>query len=61
LDCGHCFYSELIDGVLFCYYLCDDVDLKFLCKDFINNDRLKEILKCDDDELERILHNEVLP
>lgn len=51
----------MIDGVLFCYNLVDDVDLKFLCKDFINNDRLKEILKCDDDELERILHNEVLP
>lgn len=33
-DCGWCKYSECIDGILFCHYIFDDVDMTYICENF---------------------------
>ena len=47
-DCGVCFYSERVDGVLFCNHYCEDVGIKLIgggsCKEYVNVYRVKEIL-----------------
>ncbi len=43
LECQSCYFSELIDGVLFCNYYEEDVDLDSYCSNFVNVFRLKEI------------------
>lgn len=49
VDCGHCFFSEMIDGVVFCHFLEVDIVLDSLCDNFVNVDRLKDILVEYDD------------
>lgn len=51
LECQSCYFSELIDGTLFCNYCEKDVAFDDYCKDFVNVFRLKEIFK----EVERFL------
>lgn len=43
LECQSCYFSELIDGILFCNYCEEDVDLDSYCSNFVNVFRLKEI------------------
>lgn len=50
MDCGDCFFSELVDGTLHCNHFTEDMQLKRdngaigLCKDFVNVYRVREIL-----------------
>lgn len=44
MDCGKCYYSETIDGVEFCNYWHEDVELSDCCDEFVNVYRLKELL-----------------
>lgn len=34
IKCECCYYSEMIDGTLFCYHIFDDVALDYVCEDF---------------------------
>ena len=43
LACEDCYFSEMIDGTLFCNYCENDVAFDDYCKDFVNVFRLKEI------------------
>ena len=43
--CTCCFFCEMIDGVPFCNYLEVDVSLDWSCMNFVNHNRLKEILQ----------------
>ena len=45
MKCEDCFYSEDIDGTLFCNYLEEDVLGGGRCDNFINIFRLKEVFK----------------
>ena len=49
MDCGDCFYSQLIDGVLFCNHYCVDVFLTYdgveKCINYVNAGNVKSILK----------------
>ena len=52
MDCGNCFYSQLIDGTLFCNYYGEDVNLEYVkhlkgdytCLDYVNVNNLKSII-----------------
>lgn len=52
MDCGDCFFSQLIDGVLFCNHYGVDVNLKYTkylkenyeCLDYVNSENVKNIL-----------------
>ena len=43
LKCECCYYSEMIDGTLYCHYCDKDVCLTDCCGNFVNNSRLKDI------------------
>ena len=45
MGCTCCFFCEMIDGTPFCHYWETDVKLSWLCKNFVNHYRLKEILQ----------------
>ena len=53
MDCGDCFYSQLIDGTLFCNHYGEDVNLEYVkhlkgnyeCLDYVNAKNVKNILK----------------
>ena len=45
MKCEDCFYSEDIDGTLFCNYLEEDVSMDSECDNFINIFRLKEVFE----------------
>lgn len=45
LACENCYFSEMIDGTLFCNYDEKDVAFDDYCKDFVNVFRLKDIFK----------------
>lgn len=45
MNCSYYFYSQLVDGVIFCNYLEKDVGLyNANCDNYVNVYRLKEIL-----------------
>ena len=45
INCGHCYFSELIDGVCFCNYWEEDVDYEEeYCKYYIHTDVLNSVL-----------------
>ena len=47
-DCGYCFFSQMIDGTLFCNTFQEDMEIKYMggaiCKDYVNTYRMKQIL-----------------
>lgn len=45
LACEDCYFSEMIDGTLFCNYDEKDVALDDYCYNFVNVFRLKDIFK----------------
>lgn len=44
MNCDDCFYSELVDGILFCNYLEEDT-VGCGCKDYVNVFRLSDIFE----------------
>jgi len=50
-----CFFIEMIDGIPFCHFLVEDVNLGFVCSNYISFFELKKIFCCDDEKLEKIL------
>lgn len=49
--CQSCFYSEYVDGALFCYLIFDDVGLSDYCKEFKDYFKLKKKWNCTDEEM----------
>ena len=49
MDCGDCFYSQLIDGVLFCNHYGEDICIGCTnetdCKSYMNVQNLKNTLQ----------------
>lgn len=49
IDCGDCFYSQLIDGVLFCNHYGEDICIggsnETDCKSYVNVENLKNTLQ----------------
>ena len=47
MKCQNCFYSEDIDGTLFCNYLEIDIGFNGNCSNFVNIFRLKDIFRIE--------------
>ena len=45
LKCECCYYSEMIDGTLYCHHKEEDVLFDDCCDSFVNNNRLKDIFE----------------
>lgn len=45
MKCEICYFSENIDGTLFCNYLEEDVQMDDNCGNFINIYRLKDVFE----------------
>ena len=55
MSCSCCFFSEMIDGTLFCHYLFEDVCLDFECDGFVDYNYLKKLLNVSDDMMYDLL------
>lgn len=49
--CENCYYSELIDGTLYCHFQEEDVLFNQTCESFVNYERLKDIIEDVKDHL----------